>query len=342
MTRFYDIVISQTPGGAPVSIPTPAGQSTARWTSHPNGAFNPNALDVEFDIYAAPYATPLGTSMIRVWGIDLATVKAASQFAGNPRANPPVPGMSISVKGGMQKGLPLANPKQAGVLAVGLSWQSYANWRGTEMTMDILLNAGGSSIDRPVGLVLNWQKGQTLQQALQDCLSTAFPGTQVNFAISPNLVAPVAIQHRASSLIGLSQLLQSLTQQMQGQGSIGVQIVAQGGVISVFDGTVAATPKQIAFTDMIGQPTWQSTFELCMQLVLRGDINVGDTIKLPPELAQAGPFVLTQAQSFPAFRDQSIIQGDFIVTQQRHTGRFRSSDGSQWSTTLISVPVSPT
>jgi hypothetical protein len=339
--RYYDISISSTPGGPPVSILTPAGQSVAQWTSHPNGVFNPAALDVEFDIYVAPNATPIGNSTIRLWGVDLATVKAASQFAGNPNAKPPVQGMFLTIRGGMKAGLPLANPKQAGLLAQGLVWQSYANWQGTDQTLDLLLNASGSSVDRPVNLILNWQKGQTLQDAIQSCLSTAFPGTTLNIQISKNLVAPTAVIHRSSSLAGLSALIQSITQQIQGVGSIGVQIVAQGGGITVFDGTVAATPKQIVFTDLVGQPTWQGAFEIWIQTVMRGDINVGDTVKLPLELAQLGQFVSNTPSSFPNLRDNSIIQGNFIVTSQRHVGRFRSPDGSQWSTTLICVPLVP-
>jgi hypothetical protein len=339
--RFYDIVISAIPGGAPVALQSPVGQSAARWQSHPGGVFNPAAPDVEFDIYVGPYATPLGNSAIRIWGVDLATLKNAVQFAGNPVGSPPVGPMSVSIKGGMQKGLPLANPKQAGLLASGLVWQSYGNWRGTEMTLDLLLNAGGASIDRPINLILNWQKGQPLAEAMQNALGTAFPGTPVSIAISPSLVATATVQHRASSLTGLAQLVQSITQAMQGEGSLGVQIVPQGGGISVFDGTVAQTPKALVFSDLVGQATWQGAYELWIQTVLRGDIQVGNTITLPPELAQLGPYVLTQPQSYPAYRDQSVIQGSFLVTNARHIGRFRNPDGTQWSTTYICVPNSP-
>ena len=340
--RYYDVLISQSQASTvPVSLPTAFGKSVTRWQSYPNGVFDPEALDVEFDLYVAPYATPIGNSIVRIWGVDLATLKTAVQFAGNPSAKNPTPPMYIRVSGGMLAGLPLNTPKQAGLLAAGIVWQSYGNWRGTEMTLDLMLNAGGASFTRKVNLILNWQKGQTLQTALQNCLAVGFPGVPVTFAISANLIASSSFQkHRAHSLEGLAQLVSSITQQMQGTGSLGVQIVAQKGGITVFDGSAPPATRAVAFADLIGQPTWQGPYMLWLQTVLRGDIFVGDIIQLPPELSSLGPYVLNPnpGESRPAYRNQSVIQGKFLVIQARHVGRFRATDGAQWSSTYICIP----
>jgi hypothetical protein len=331
--RYYDITISASQGStSPVTLQTALGTSTAQWTSYPSGVFDPGALDVAFDLYVAPYATPVGGSSIQIWGIDLATLKTAVQFS-----NPAAP-MWVTVKGGMMAGLPLNNPAQAGVLIAGMVWQSFGSWSGTEMKLDLLLNPGGSSFDRPVNIVLNWQKGQALQSALQGCLATAFPGKPVKFAISANLVAMSTQYHISHSLVGLAQFINSITQQMQGAGSLGVHIAARGDVILVFDGTASPNTRQIAFTDLVGQPTWHSTNELWVQTVMRADILVGDTIQLPKELASLGPYVLSPPQSYPAYRDQSVIQGSFLVSQMRHAGRFRAADGTQWTSTYICIP----
>jgi hypothetical protein len=314
--RFYDVTISQIAGGPPVQlqargpngIPLPGApvQSTARWTSHPNGVLsppNPAALDVEFDLYVAPYGIPdgpPGNSFVRVWGVDLPTLATARQFAGNPLGNPATPPMFFSVKGGMGKGLPLANPAQAGPLIAGQVWQSSGNWSGTDQTLDLLLNAAMASFDRPANIILNWTQGQPLGPALQSALSIAFPKAKIVVSISANLVAPANITHFAGTLTELAQFLTDYTQALQGAGSLGVQITALGTTIKAFDGTTPPTPTQIAFADLIGQPTWQDVNHLWFQTVMRSDIQVGNTVKMPPELAQLGSLVLTPPQSLPA------------------------------------------
>jgi hypothetical protein len=334
--RYYDITISPTPGGPPATLQTLTGTSTARWTSHPGGVFDPGALDAEFDLLVTALGAPggvAGASSVRIWGVDLATLKTAVQFS-----NPASP-MSITVKGGMMAGLPLNNPAQAGLLLTGLCWQSFGNWRGTEMTLDLVLNAGGASFDRPANIILNWQRGQTLQSALQTCLATAFPNTVIRFAISQNLVAMSTQIHKAHSLIGLAQFINSITKQMQGGGAPGVMISPRGDAIVIFDGmTAPEVTHQLAFSDLIGQPTWLRTYELCIQTVMRADILVGDLVKLPQPGASLWPFVLEPTGSKPALRNDSVIQGEFIVTAARHVGRFRAADGTQWSTTFICIP----
>ena len=338
--RYYDISITADQASTtPLSFKTRNGTVTARWQSHPGGVFNPQAPDVEFQLYVAPAAAPIGGSFVRIWGVDLALLVNAIVFSGNTNSKTPSPPAWINIQGGMLAGLPLNDPTQAGLLSAGIVWQSFGNWRGTEMTLDLMLNSGGASLSRPANIILNWQKGQTLQGALESCILTAFPGATLSIAISQNLIAPATQVHRASTLTGLAQLVSSLTQQMQGIGSLGVQIVAQKGVISVFDGTSPPKAKQINFTDLIGQPTWQAQNELWIQTVLRGDIFLGDAILMPKELSRLGPYVLTEPQSLPAFRQQSAIQGQFFVKAARHVGRFRASDGAQWSSTYVCGPL---
>ncbi len=102
--RYYDITL------------TPQGSSTPikEWTSHPNGNYNPSAQEIEFDILTAPFGTPVGAQAITIYGISLQDLTNAQQFAG----------MSITISAGMKAGLPLANPKQSGVILVGTVWQA--------------------------------------------------------------------------------------------------------------------------------------------------------------------------------------------------------------------------
>src|SRR6202012_5056198 len=94
--RFYDIVITD----------PDTGKQVKRFTSYLNGKTDPGALDIEIDLPVASFAQPMGSSgaFVRIWGISLADIGQASNLNGK----------RISISGGIQKGLPLANPQQSG------------------------------------------------------------------------------------------------------------------------------------------------------------------------------------------------------------------------------------
>ncbi|WP_321899137.1 hypothetical protein [Paraburkholderia heleia] len=144
--RYYSLTI------------TPAGSTTPIrvWESHPNGIFNPAALQIEYDALIGPYGTPTGASTITVHGIPLQDLTQAQQFAG----------MTLELKAGMKAGLPLVNPAQAGTILKGLVYQSFGNWEGTDQTLDFVVIAGAYTNDDPGGFVLNWRAGTQLSDAL--------------------------------------------------------------------------------------------------------------------------------------------------------------------------------
>ncbi|WP_244126833.1 hypothetical protein [Burkholderia gladioli] len=319
--RYYDISI------------TPAGSTKPfrQWTSHPNGTFDPGALNVEFDIPVAAYGAPLGGQSVLIEGVPLADLLQAQQFAG----------MNFSMKGGMKAGLPLANPKQAGPLVGGQIFQSFGNWEGTEMTLDLVLNPGVYTLDQPGNIVLNWKAGSALAQALQQTFSVAYPSMSVSINISNELVQSHDEVHRCSTLEELAQLLQDITKgSFFGAGYEGVQLSIQAGQITVWDDTYEPNTVQLAFTDFIGQPTWIEPNVMQVKLVLRADIQLGTTLKMPQGLQSTPGIVLTSAASLPSsLKYKSAFQGSFSVIEQRHIGNFRAPDGASWATVINCTPL---
>src|SRR5271166_2230808 len=123
--RYYDIAITSTDGSKVLQ----------HWQTHPNGLGappDPGAPLVEFDIMQASAHQPGGASFFRVWGISLQTAAAAMSYGTSPKAI----GGTITVMAGMGKGLPLAMPQQAGTLVSGTLFQCFANWVGTNMTIE--------------------------------------------------------------------------------------------------------------------------------------------------------------------------------------------------------------
>lgn len=300
------------------------GKVTRVFTSFVKGATDPGALNVELDIYVAPFALPLGNAYVRVWGISLQDVGQASNFTGQ----------NIKIFGGMQAGLPLANPKQAGLLVQGSVWQCFGNWQGVVQTLDFILISNTGSPVTPVNITFNWKAGTPLAQALATTLKIAFPTYAQSITISSDLVLNHDEPGFYQSMPQFAQYVKGVSQDiMNTPAYAGVDIVLQENKISIYDGTTPTMPKQLAFTDLIGQPTWLTPGQIQVKTVMRADLSVSDYIKLPP-----GQFTTTSS-SFPQYRDASVQQGAFQIDQTRHVGNFRQPDGNSWVSIYNCHPV---
>jgi hypothetical protein len=109
--RAYEIVI----------IDPDTAQEIKRYSSfYPNSSrTNPAALNIEFDIPSYNMATPVGQAGLRIWGIGILDLKNAGQYFGK----------NIQIYAGMAQGLPLANPKQYGLILEGTIIQVFGNWQ---------------------------------------------------------------------------------------------------------------------------------------------------------------------------------------------------------------------
>jgi hypothetical protein len=312
--RYYDITLTKSDG---TTLPR-------RWTSHPNGVFDPGALNIEFDIPVATFGIPMGGQSILIEGVPLQDLLQPQNFAG----------LNLLMKGGMQAGLPLSNPKQSGILVSGQIWQSFGNWEGTDMTLDFVINPGGYSINRPGNFVLNWTAGMPLAQALQQTLQVAYPNTPISMNISNQLVQNHTEPHHCSTLDQLAQFILEVTQgHFLGQNYPGVSIAMQGGQLIVFDSTYQPPAIQLAPTDLVGQPTWIQPNTMQIKLVMRGDIQLGSMVTMPKNLMNAPEGVLTLPNAFPSsIKYQPTFTGTFRVVELRHVGSFRSSSGADWVT----------
>src|SRR6185437_5669869 len=121
--RYYKIVITDASGnilvpnaaGTQFSFMPPTTSGASTWTSFVNGRTLPGALNIELDIPIAGYAEPRGNAWLRVWGIPIQVISYAHNFAN----------MNIAIYAGMQKGLPLAKPQQAGLIIQGQIFQAF-------------------------------------------------------------------------------------------------------------------------------------------------------------------------------------------------------------------------
>lgn len=313
--RYYDVALFSSSGAT-----SSAAAPFRRWSSHPNGQYDPAAPQVEFDMPVTAYGAPTGAQAITIHGVPLQDLSQAYKLAG----------MEVVVTGGMKQGLPLANPSQAGLLLKGQVFQSYGNWQGTDMRLDLVVYPSQYTSDLPGNFVVNWLPGQSLASALKATLSTVYPNIPVSINIGQNLVFDTTEVHFCATLEDLAQYVSNLTASVFKQE---VTITLQAGKFVIFDKTYQPSPIQIAFTDLIGQPTWIQPDVMQMKTVMRADLQIGSAITMPQGFQNAPGLITTLGSSLPSsIKYQSTFQNNFTVTDLRHLGNYRSPAGEDWAT----------
>ena len=338
MSRYYKIVIQDPASGKVITPPgfSAANLGGASYCSYVNGKTLPAAWQVEIDIPAIDAATSQGFASVRISGVSLQEVSQANNLNGK----------NIQIFGGMQAGLPLANPAQSGLLVSGNIFQCFGNWQGPVMTLDFVIspipasgsNPGGiGTLGAPRNMSLNWPGGQPLGPVLQSCLQTAFPGCTVNVNVSSDIVRPAGDMASGyySTLEQIAQAARSMSKSIvKTAGYAGISIVPVGNTINVFDGTQQKGQSvAIQFQDLIGQPTWIEGLSISFKTVMRADLSVGQQITLPKTV------ITNTAQAYSALvNQQTSFQGGFTIISMRHIGDFRAATAESWVTVFEGAP----
>lgn len=299
-----------------------------------NGQNNPGALNIEFDLPISAQNAPQGNVGITVWGVGLGMIGQAANLNG----------ANFTLTAGMKPGLPLATAAapQAGIVCAGTVFSSYGNWQGTDQSLTIIGQAGAQGLDQNVSF--NWIAGQTLASAIAATLSQAFPGYKQVINIAP-LFLPSTEPGLYGTIWQWAGYLNDITKRygtpIYGPNYPGVMISVTGSTIYAYDFTVAQTPKQIAFQDLIGQPTWIKPLTVTFKTVMRSDIGMTDTIQFPQGVQ--APYALTTPASVlgpnsPA-SSKSIFQGKFFISGIHHYANFRQADGDSWCSVFEASPV---
>ena len=327
--RWYSIVLTNPTTGQLITPKSMAGlNSQSSYSSSSTGQVSGTpllgGLNLNLDIPVSPYALPHGNAWVELEGVSLQEISQANNLSG----------ANISVYAGFQKGLPLENPGQAGLLVKGTVYQAFGNWIGTEQTLDFLIYPPTGTNDNPINLSFQWTKGQTLSAAIQQTLSTAFPSPAYSIVvnITSNIVAPQDQVGYYSTLGQFATYIYRMSKLFMGANYQGVSIILQGNRITVDDGTVQAAPKKINFQDLIGQPTWIQYPALQFKCPMRSDIQVADYVTLPEALVTTGV-----GTTNPLVNANLTFKGTFQITNVRHVGNFREPTADSWVTVFDAV-----
>ncbi|OKO81932.1 hypothetical protein AC629_24880 [Bradyrhizobium sp. NAS80.1] len=303
------------------------------FTSHDErGQNDRGALQVELDIPVAAFASPGNAgAFVKVWGIPLSMISQSKNLTRK----------RIKVFGGFKQGLPLAKPRQSGLLVQGWIYQAFGNWQGTDMSLDLVIQAGpppadDKPLDNPRSISFIWMKGQNLGEAIKNALSPAFQGYTVNANVSSKLTA-LETQTGAYDLLSafarwVNQVSKAL---IKDPNYSGVDITITGNTINVIDNSAPprSGTKQIAFDDLIGQPTWIEAPSIAFKTMMRADLKIGDEVMMPKTL------ITNSQQAMSSLINQKAAQqGTFILSSMHHIGNYKQPDGYSWVTEFNAFP----
>lgn len=348
--RWYEITITD---------PAQPSAKPQVYTSWVNGRNDPGALNVNFDFNVVPYSLPRGASVVEIWGIPLQSISWAYNLVFK----------NIVIKAGFKPGLPLATAAaahQSGPIVTGFILQSFGNWIGTNMTLNLVVSAGSAPLtiptaasagqqaaaasqaatppmgspSAPINLPFNMPVGTTMAAALKTTLLTGLPSFVPDINIR-EIVSTNPEIFTSRSVGELAQKIKQLSRKIVGSQSYpGVEIAPPlGNTISVYDDTKNTKVQPIDFRDLIGQPTWIEPFKIQFKCPMRADLQVGDTIQMPEGVYYST--LPNQAATPYDFRGQSAQRGKFFIQELRHVGNFRQPDANSWATvvTCVALPV---
>jgi hypothetical protein len=319
--RYYDIIITPLNGKQQIVFNTLGSAGTS----------NGSALRVDFEIFQQQFNQSGLNSFIRVYGLSYKQINQIADL--NPRfpLNIEDNYARIQISAGMSKGLPFAKPDQQGILVKGLIGQAFANWQGTEISLDLVIIPSMGTNVNPVNIPFSWKKGNTLESAVRASLGIAFPTTKISGSYSPSLIFT---EDQAGYYYDLEELATYVYNQSKVINSsptyIGAMITKTSDGFLLEDGTATKTSsKQIKFTDIIGNLTWLDVSTIQAKLVMRGDLAINQIVKFPK-----GSPITNIVNSFSQYRNNVSFQGEFQISKIHHLGYSRQPSADNWVTII--------
>lgn len=326
--RYYEITITQSE--ANLAAGANAFPPITFSTLDSAGKNNTSALKIDLDVFQTWFHQPAQLGYLRVYGVSYETLKQGANLSNT----------NISIKVGMSKGLPFANPAQQGLVINGTIFQAFGNWQGNMVTLDLVIVNQVADITKKPNLSFVWEKGVPLQTAITQTLQNAYGTVNSSGArtpasvygqLSPKLIYTETQPYTYTSLESFSLAMNRLSKQIIANDQyMGASITSVNGGFLLDDGTAPATETiNVDYQDLVGNLTWLDLYTVQAKLVMRGKIDIGNYVKFPA----LSPATST-ANSFSQLRRNVSFNGVFRINKIRHVGSSRQADANSWVTII--------
>lgn len=254
-------------------------------------------------------------------------------------------GMTIRIKGGMSKGLPLSKPEQQGVLIFGtIQFCIGEREKGVNYLMFSIVP--GPALQTPFkGVVLKWDKGTRLNDALRNAMVNAgFNSNQYQINISDDWVATGDSHASYKTMNQLGQALNNYSRNVTlPKDAIFINLYFDAGSerYIITDGTTAPRSKIITLYDFIGQPYWinGSSYNInttvgfiALPVTLRGDLKPFDQIEVVDpqvtKVSDGSSAILLASGARVGFK------GKMTISQLTHVANYSTAGGENWVTII--------
>ena len=322
--RFYNIEIT------PIS-----GDKITYSSLGIGGLNNGSALKVELDLFESLYHQAAPNSMLRIYGVPYKNLGQLGDLNPKYDANP-IKYAKIKISVGMSKGLPYAQPSQAGLIIDGIIEYAFANWQGAEICLDLIVNSNFGTPYLSTNISWNWKEGDKMQDAVILSLENAYKDSKPVFTggFSDKLKFTETQPGIYLDIYSFSRYINKTSKAIiQDPNYIGATISPTPDGFSLDDGTTSSGNYfPIEYIDMIGNPTWKAAGIIQVKLTMRGDMALNDYISFP-FLTNA----VNNAFSTQQVRNQIPFQGYFQIQKLRHVGSSRQPTGDAWCTIVDAI-----
>lgn len=286
-------------------------------------------LHVEFDFEVTGLDVVRSGTMLAIYGLPIDMLKQSVNLAG----------CLVRMKAGFVPGLPLANKDQQGEIIYGEVYLAYANWIGTNQTLNLVINPTVRKTDdgKPFFIKGDGRTGEKVGDVISRALQKAFPNKLIDCTVSDSLVLPEPWNGTYEDIGSLAMVLRSASiAMMRDEKYSGIAISILSDRIRIYDNVSAkwGEPKTIHAHELIGQPTWIAPFTVSFKCPLRGDIRCGDVVKLPEGLYSGAASIVMANTTAPSVisKNSTTFTGKFLVKSVRHIGAYLTADGDAWVT----------
>lgn len=220
--------------------------------------------------------------------------------------------------------------------------------------MSILATAfgGGGFRQTPVNLIHNMLPNMPLPTAIKQTLETAFPNANVKMNVTGQYKLSYqdgGFYQNMSQYAGYikslsSSILSGVNSSLAHQG---IDLIPHNNDVIMTDWQQPTAEVMLAYTDLIGQPTWVDSTTIAFSSVLRADLYPTVGVSFPQTLFGVQLTEVSTGDYFPfsgrltANQNPLVFNGTVLVQKVRHVGDSRSPDGQQWRTDCWGLVNSP-
>ncbi|VFS51409.1 hypothetical protein [Budvicia aquatica] len=309
--RYYRIEITDENGGP---INDSEGNVIGPWDTEKTKGVG---LHVVFDIPTLGLDAGIAGASLAVFGLPLSILRHAVNLRG----------ARITMYGGFQDGLPLANPEQSGVVVNGWISMAYGNWVGVNQSLNLTISPIPwlTEEGKGIAITLSGERGDKLSDVIRRGLTPAFPEEfPIKINIRDNLILREPLKVPCYTIFAVAVQIKRIVQSLSGGDTsyAGIRVVAHKGSIEISDDSYEPEEKDIAAKDLIGQPCWLGPMVMSFKTPLRTNLSINDRVKLPESLLSGSPLVVGSQQSKLPESARLNFSGIFQIIAIRHIGEF--------------------